>query len=87
MKGKRWRNRWILTPFSFNIECKLLQTLTIAIFFLVLIVTFASYGFYYYEYIQLAKYFLTNMFRFRTSYILMTLMYGVRPFLKGAIHA
>ena len=79
--------RNFLTPFSFSVECKLLQTLMIAMFFLVLIATFASYGFYYYEYIQLAKYFLANMFRFRTSYILMTLMYGVRPFLKGAIHA
>ena len=64
-----------------------MQTLTIVMFFLVIMATFASYGFYYYEYIKLAKYFLSNMFRFRTSYVLMTLMYGVRPFLKGAIHA
>ena len=27
------------------------------------------------------------MFRFRSSYVLMTVAYGLRPFLKGAIHA
>ena len=27
------------------------------------------------------------MFRFRTSYTMMIIAYGVRPFLKGVIHA
>ena len=27
------------------------------------------------------------MFRFKSSYVLMTIAYGVRPFLKGVIHA
>ena len=49
--------------------------------------TFVSYSHYYREYGKLAKYFLANMFRFKTSYILMTIAYGVRPFLKGSIHA
>ena len=49
--------------------------------------TFASYSHYYTQYGKLAKYFLANMFRFKSSYALMTVAYGVRPFLKGAIHA
>ena len=36
---------------------------------------------------KLARYFLSNMYRFKTSYILMTVTFGVRPFLKGIVHA
>ena len=35
----------------------------------------------------MAKYFLSNMYRFKTSYILMTITFGLRPMLKGMIHA
>ena len=45
------------------------------------------YFIYYCEYGKLARYFLVNLFRFPSSYVLMTIMYGFRPFLKGAIHA
>ena len=36
---------------------------------------------------QPIRYFLVNMFRFPSSYCLMMLCFGVRPFLKGVIHA
>ena len=59
----------------------------IVMFFLVTLAAFASYLWYYKEYGKLARYFLVNMFRFPSSYKLMILLYGVRPFLKGTIHA
>ena len=55
--------------------------------FLTIIATFCSYSFYYTEYGKLAKYFLCNMFRFRSSYVLMIILYGVRPFAKAVVHA
>ena len=64
-----------------------MQVLMIVMFFLVLLAAFASYLWYYREYEKLARYFLVNMFRFPSSYKLMILLYGVRPFLKGTIHA
>ena len=75
------------TPFSFNIESKLLQVLVILMFFLVTLTVFCSYSLYYYDYRKLAKYFLCNLFRFKSSYVLMIIMYGVRPLLKGTLHA
>ena len=79
--------RNFLTPFSFNIESKLLQVLVILMLLLVGLTAFASYSLYYYDYGKLAKYFLCNLFRFKSSYVLMTIMYGVRPLLKGTLHA
>ena len=79
--------RNFLTPFSFDIASKLLQVLVILMFFIVGLTTFASYSLYYYDYGKLAKYFLCNLFRFKSSYVLMTIMYGVRPLLKGTLHA
>ena len=79
--------RNFLTPFSLDLPSKLLQVLTILIAFIVVMATFASYSHYYNQYGKLAKYFLANMFRFKSSYALMTIAYGLRPFLKGVIHA
>ena len=79
--------RNFLTPFSFNLPTKMLQVLAILTFFLILMAAFCSYSMYYSEYGKLAKYFLCNMFRFPSSYILMTILYGIRPFLKGIVHA
>ena len=79
--------RNFLTPFSVDIESKLLQILVILMFFLVALTAFCSYSLYYYDYRKLAKYFLCNLFRFKSSYVLMTIMYGVRPLIKGTLHA
>ena len=35
----------------------------------------------------MARYFLVNLFRFPSSYALMIIMYGLRPFFKGVVHA
>ena len=79
--------RNLLTPFSFNLPTKMLQVLAILVFFVTIFATFCSYSLYYSEYGKLAKYFLCNMFRFPSSYVLMTLLHGVRPFLKATVHA
>ena len=63
------------------------MVLAIGMFFLVFVGSFTIYGHYYAVYRKMARYFLVNMFRFPSSYYLMTLCFGVRPFLKGAIHA
>ena len=65
----------------------MLQILMISMFFFVTIAAFASYTFYYSQYQKLARYFLCNMFRFPSSYYLMSILYGAKPFLKGAVHA
>ena len=75
------------TMFHFDIASKLLVALNLLMFFLTLIVTFHSYFHYYSEYGRLAKYFLANMFRFPSSYALMIIVYGLKPFAKGIIHA
>ena len=64
-----------------------MMTLGITIFFLVFLGSFTSYSIYYSEYGKLARYFLINMFRFPSSYYLMIVCYGIRPFLKGIVHA
>ena len=76
-----------LTPYHFDLPTKLMQVLMMVIFFMVVLGAFSSYLWYYREYGKLARYFLVNMFRFPSSYGLMILLYGVRPFLRGAIHA
>ena len=54
---------------------------------LTMLAAVSSYFVYYSEYGKLARYFLVNLFRFPSSYTLMVIMYGIRPFCKGAIHA
>ena len=76
-----------LTPYHFDLPTKLMQVLMMVMLFLVVLGAFSSYLWYYREYGKLARYFLVNMFRFPSSYRLMILLYGVRPFLRGAIHA
>ena len=78
--------RTFSVPQSYNFINKLLNGSTSLFFFLLLFCVFGSYALYYYCYRKLARYFLINMYRFPSSYILMTITYGVRPFLKGLIH-
>ena len=77
----------MMISFSFNLECKGIQLIGIFMMFLVAFGSATSYFVYYFTYKKLARYFLVNMFRFRSSYALMIILYGIRPFLKGAIHA
>ena len=64
-----------------------MQAFTFLFMFVVILCTLCSYLAYYYQYGKLARYFLSNMYRFKSSYVLMTVVYGVKPFLKGAVHA
>ena len=75
------------TPFSFDVTSKSIIASIILIYFLVFFFSFTSYRLYYGNYKKLAKYFLVNLYRFPKSYILMTILYGMRPFLKGCTHA
>ena len=73
--------------FSYSIVSTFFKVFTVLFMFLLLGCTIGSYWGYYYQYIKLARYFLSNMYRFKSSYLLMTVTFGLRPFLKGFIHA
>lgn len=79
--------RALTIPFSFNFVSKWLLVLALIMFFLTVFCTFISYALLYFWYGKLTRYFLVNMYRFPSSYVLMIILYGVRPFLKGAVHA
>ena len=73
--------------YQYDDPSKMILILNILVFFITFLTAFCSYLFYYGEYGRLAKYFLNNMFRFPSSYALMIIVYGIKPFLKGTIHA
>ena len=73
--------------FSYSIASKCWNAFAICFAFAIVFCVFCSYQLYYDCYAKLARYFLSNMYRFKSSYILMTLTFGVRPFLKGIVHA
>lgn len=75
------------TSFAFSFVSKCMNAFSILFLFLVIFATFTSYVIYYTQYGKLARYFLINMYRFPSSYALMIVCYGIRPFLKGIIHA
>ena len=75
------------TSFSFDLTCRWLVSLSFLMLFFITVGSIIIYPYYYSQYGKLARYFLSNMFRFRSSYILMVLTYGIRPLLKGFIHA
>ena len=79
--------RAIFTMFSFNFSTKALNAFSIIFLFITFICMTSSYTIYYHRYRKLARYFLANMYRFPSSYVLMTIVYGVKPFLKGVVHA
>ena len=73
--------------FSFTLVSTLMEIFTVVFVLLVVLVAICSYLGYYYQYGKFARYFLANMYRFKSSYLLMTILFGVRPFLKGIVHA
>ena len=64
-----------------------MEVFSIVFMFILILVTICSYSGYYYQYGKLARYFLSNMYRFKSSYVLMTIVFGIKPFLKGFVHA
>ena len=79
--------RAVNTMFSFNFSTKAFNAFSIIFLFLTFMCVVSSYTLYYHSYKKLARYFLSNMYRFPSSYALMTIIFGVKPFLKGLIHA
>lgn len=79
--------RTILVFIQFNFATKTMNAFNVFFIFIIIVCVTCSYTFYYYKYEKLARYFLVNMYRFQSSYLLMIICYGVRPFLKGLMHA
>ncbi len=79
--------RSIQVMVNFNFTTKLFNTLTILLGFILIICVIGSYAFYYFQYRKLGRYFLYNMYRFPSSYLLMIICDGIKPFLKGLVHA
>ena len=75
------------TAFSLDFPSKCLIAFGIFMFFLSVLGMGCSYFIYFIQYRKLARYFLVNLFRFPSSYGLMMIIYGLRPFIKGAIHS
>ena len=73
--------------FSYTLVSTIMEIFTVAFVLVVVLVGICSYWGYYYQYGKFARYFLANMYRFKSSYVLMTILFGVRPFLKGIVHA
>ena len=64
-----------------------MEIFTVLFVLVVVLVSICSYWGYYYQYGKFGRYFLANMYRFKSSYLLMTILFGTRPFLKGIVHA
>ena len=79
--------RSIDTSFSFQLPSRLLVIMGIVMLFITVVVSLSSFFLYYIQYEKLARYFLINLFRFPSSYGLMVIVYGLKPLVKGAIHA
>ena len=78
--------RNLTNMFAINFMDKLYSLFVIIFFFFVVIFTFAGYLLLKYFYKKLFKYFLDNLFRVSSAPWTMTLIYCIRPFLKGTIH-
>lgn len=66
---------------------KLFSLFVVFFLFIIIMFVFAGYFLLYYFYGKLFKYFLDNLFRISGSSWMMTLVFCVRPFLKGCIHS
>ena len=79
--------RYSKTMFSFNFGDKMWIIGFSLFFYIVFAGSICSYFLFYYFYDKLSKYFMTNVFRIKGAFLTMTFIYGIRPFIKGAIHA
>ena len=73
--------------FSFSIVSTFFKVFTVLFLLVVSGCALCSYWAYYSQYGKFGRYFLSNMYRFKSSYVLMTLAFGLRPFFKGLVHA
>jgi ABC-type multidrug transport system fused ATPase/permease subunit len=74
-------------PFSFSFQSRCLVLLSALMLLLTCFTAFSSYIIYYSFYQKLASYFLVNMYRLQSSFTLMTIAYGLKPMVKGLVHA
>lgn len=72
---------------SYDIFYKLDASLTVLFGFVLVFYALCFYELCHYLYGRLGKYFLTNFLRKNRSYFLMTLLYGVRPVVRGFLHS
>jgi hypothetical protein len=79
--------RSLQTMFSSCFQHKLQLVFSVLFFYVVVAGTVSSYFLYRYFYGKLSKYFMSNVFRIKGAITIMTFLYGIRPFLKGVIHA
>jgi hypothetical protein len=73
--------------FSFDFADKVYLVLFVLFFFFVVAGSIGSFFLLYYSYQKLVKYFLVNTYRIKGALFIMTYIYGIRPFIKGLIHA
>lgn len=73
--------------FSFDFSDKVYLVLFVLFFFFVVAGSIGSFFLLYYSYQKLVKYFLVNTYRIKGALFIMTYIYGIRPFIKGLIHA
>jgi hypothetical protein len=73
--------------FSFGIQSKILVGFSTLLFFITIFAAFGGYLLIYCRYGGLGKYFLLNMNNKTSSYVLMNLSYGIKPFVKGLVHS
>ena len=76
-----------MISFTMNFLTKLILACTITFGFLLIMYIFSIYFIYKFSYNNLSKYFLDSVYRLDSSFILVTIIYGYRPFLRGCIHA
>ena len=75
------------TMFSFRFADKLYLVGFVLFFYFVAAGSIGSYFLYKYFYSKLSKYFMTNVYRVKGAILIMTFIYGIRPFIKGIIHS
>ena len=79
--------RTFLIAFSVEFINKVIIAVSAVFGFLFVLYTIAIYHIYKHLYERLSKYYLNNLFRFGSSFVLMTLIYGFRPLFRGIVHA
>lgn len=73
--------------FAINFQDKLMMTFVIFFGFFLLVFCVSGYTLYFHFYAKLSSYFLDNLYRLHSSFLIVTTIYGVRPLLRGIMHA
>lgn len=79
--------RTFMIAFSPTFISKFILAVSTVFGFFFVVYCVVVYHIYKTLYHRLSKYYLNNMFRFGSSFVLMTLVYGIRPLLRGIAHS